>query len=68
MTRKEEQENREEMKEETSSPRVEEDIAALRSKVAEKEREAAENYDRYLRAMAELDNFRKRTRVKKKRW
>jgi molecular chaperone GrpE len=34
--------------------------AALRTSLDAKEKEAAENYDRYLRAMAELDNYRKR--------
>ncbi len=33
---------------------------ALKKKLEEKEKEAAENYDKYLRAVAELDNFRKR--------
>ena len=32
----------------------------LRMRLGAKEKEAAENHDRYLRAMAELDNFRKR--------
>jgi molecular chaperone GrpE len=32
----------------------------LRARLEAKEKEAAENYDRYLRAMAELDNYRKR--------
>jgi molecular chaperone GrpE len=34
--------------------------ADLRTSLEAKEKEAAENYDRYLRAMAELDNYRKR--------
>jgi len=34
--------------------------ADLRTSLDAKEKEAAENYDRYLRAMAELDNYRKR--------
>ncbi len=44
---------------ETAAPetRPEED---LRTRLEAKEKEAAENYDRYLRAAAELDNFRKR--------
>jgi molecular chaperone GrpE len=33
---------------------------SLRMKLQEKEREAAEHYEKYLRAAAELDNFRKR--------
>lgn len=32
----------------------------LEAKLAEKEKEAANNYDKYLRAVAELDNFKKR--------
>lgn len=50
-----------EIKGEGTSPSPEEECARLRERLEEKEREAAENYDRYLRAMAELDNFRKRT-------
>jgi molecular chaperone GrpE len=34
--------------------------AVLRTSLEAKEKEAAENYDRYLRAMAEMDNYRKR--------
>jgi molecular chaperone GrpE len=34
--------------------------ADLRTSLEAKEKEASENYDRYLRAMAELDNYRKR--------
>ncbi len=33
----------------------------LTERLKEKEKEAAENYDRYVRTLAELDNFRKRT-------
>ncbi len=32
----------------------------LRARLEAKEKEAAENHDRYLRAMAELDNYKKR--------
>lgn len=32
----------------------------LKKKLDEKEKESAENYDKYLRAVAELDNYRKR--------
>lgn len=32
----------------------------LEAKLAEKEKEAAANYDKYLRAIAELDNYKKR--------
>jgi molecular chaperone GrpE len=34
--------------------------AELRTRLETKEQEAAENHDRYLRAMAELDNYKKR--------
>jgi molecular chaperone GrpE len=37
-----------------------EDLEALRAKLQEKEREAAENYDRYVRAVADLENYKKR--------
>jgi molecular chaperone GrpE len=34
--------------------------AELRTRLETKEKEAAENHDRYMRAMAELDNYKKR--------
>lgn len=36
------------------------DFSALKDELAAREKEARENYDRYLRAAAELDNYRKR--------
>lgn len=36
------------------------EIAILQENMAEKEKEAKENYERYLRVSAELDNYRKR--------
>ena len=39
---------------------VGEDLDALRAKLHEKEQEAAENYDRYVRAVADLENYKKR--------
>ena len=36
------------------------DLAKLREQLQAKEKEANENYDRYLRQVAELENFRKR--------
>ena len=36
------------------------EIDDLKKKLEEKEKEAADNYDKYLRAIAELDNYRKR--------
>jgi len=49
---------------------VEETVAETRQdewaeRLKEKEREAAEHYDRYVRTLAELDNFRKRTAKEK---
>lgn len=35
-------------------------VATLTAKLQEKEKEAAENYDKYVRAVAELENYRKR--------
>lgn len=43
--------------EEKSCEEIEKDLSA---RLAEKEKEAAENYDRFLRAFAELDNYKKR--------
>ncbi|MGV8056948.1 MAG: nucleotide exchange factor GrpE [Smithellaceae bacterium] len=37
----------------------------LKTKLAEKETEAAANYDKYLRAIAELDNYKKRAAKEK---
>lgn len=34
---------------------------SLKAKLIEKEKEAAENYDRYVRSVAELDNYKKRS-------
>ena len=36
------------------------EISALKDELAAREKEAKENYDRYLRVAAELDNYRKR--------
>lgn len=36
------------------------DIETLTQKIQDKEREAAENYDKYVRAVAELENYKKR--------
>ena len=41
------------------------ELAKLREQIAAKERECEENYDRYVRQLAELDNFRKRTKREK---
>jgi molecular chaperone GrpE len=35
-------------------------VATLTAKLQEKEKEAAENYDKYVRSVAELENYRKR--------
>jgi molecular chaperone GrpE len=37
----------------------------LEARLKEKEKEAADNYDKYVRVVAELDNFRKRTAKEK---
>lgn len=39
--------------------------ADLMVKLEEKEKEAAENYDKYVRAVAELENYRKRAAKEK---
>jgi len=36
------------------------EVQELKETIAEKEREVKDNYDRYLRAVAELDNYKKR--------
>ena len=41
------------------------DLAKLREQLQAKEKEANENYDRYLRQVAELENFRKRANREK---
>ena len=38
-----------------------EDQDTLKAKLTEKEKEAAENYDRYVRSVAELENYKKRS-------
>src|SRR5438874_7414694 len=53
------------------APAVEADGAELRARLEEQERAAAEAHDRYLRTLADFDNFRKRTRSEQedmKRW
>jgi molecular chaperone GrpE len=40
-------------------------ISEISAKLAEKEKEAAANYDKYLRAIAELDNYKKRAAKEK---
>ena len=41
------------------------DIEALKNKLQEKEKEAAAHYDKYLRAVAELENYKKRASKEK---
>ncbi len=43
-----------------SAEELPQDTAALKSLLAEKSRESQENYDRYLRLAAELENIKKR--------
>jgi molecular chaperone GrpE len=47
--------------EKSESPNRDGELTILREQIAAKEKEAKENYDRYLRQVAELENFRKRT-------
>jgi molecular chaperone GrpE len=59
---------REEMTEEAeildAEPELDE-LSALKEQLAQKEQLAAENHDKYLRTLAEFDNFRKRTAKEK---
>ena len=41
------------------------ELAKLRAQLEEKKKEASENYDRYLRQVAELENFKKRANREK---
>lgn len=41
---------------------LEGELDALKQKLADQERESAENYDKMLRAMADFDNYRRRAR------
>jgi molecular chaperone GrpE len=41
---------------------LEEELAALSDRLAEQERVAAENHDKFMRALADLDNYRRRAR------
>jgi len=53
------------------APAVEGDGTALRTRLEEQERAAAEAHERYLRTRADFDNYRKRTRGEQedmKRW
>ena len=43
----------------------EEEIRRLKDELEKKTREAAENYDRFLRALADLDNYKKRAEKEK---
>jgi molecular chaperone GrpE len=44
---------------------IEKKMTDLTTKLQEKEKEAAENYDKYVRSVAELDNYRKRAAKEK---
>jgi molecular chaperone GrpE len=44
------------------------DIETLKIKLEEKEKEAKEHYDRYLRMAADFDNYRKRTAREREEW
>jgi molecular chaperone GrpE len=41
---------------------LEEELAALSDRLAEQERVAAENHDKFMRALADLENYRRRAR------
>src|SRR5207248_1581307 len=41
---------------------IEEDLTSLMQRLQEQEQVAAENHDKFLRTMADFDNFRRRTR------
>jgi len=41
------------------------EIDALKAKLEEKEKEAADNYDKFVRAVAEMDNYKKRVAKEK---
>ncbi|MDR1689056.1 MAG: nucleotide exchange factor GrpE [Clostridiales bacterium] len=65
---REEQEEREDMPEEAQILDAEpepDELSALKEQLSQKEQLAAENHDKYLRALAEFDNFRKRTAKEK---
>lgn len=66
---KEEGMEKEEMQEGAQGAEIaetpEEEIKRLNEQLDAKAREAAENYDKYLRALADLENFRKRTEKEK---
>ena len=46
--------------EEQETPFCPDDVSALKNELSAREKESKENYDRYLRAAADLDNYRKR--------
>ena len=46
--------------EEQETPFWPDDVSALKNELSAREKESKENYDRYLRAAADLDNYRKR--------
>jgi molecular chaperone GrpE len=45
-----------------------EEISALRSKIKELDEKSSMNYDRYLRALAEMENFKKRSAKERAEW
>ena len=46
--------------EEQETPFCPDDVSALKNELKKRKKESKENYDRYLRAAADLDNYRKR--------
>jgi molecular chaperone GrpE len=73
MVKKHKKEQDEQVQSEEAQNQADEGTAAdqnsgssdLAAKLAEKEKEAASNYDKYLRAIAELDNYKKRAAKEK---
>ena len=68
MTKEEKEEEREESAQESSEPAdgpSSDPAEELTKKLAAKEAEAAANYDKFMRAAAELDNYRKRAAKEK---
>jgi molecular chaperone GrpE len=67
---KTEEEGKEEVQQEEATTeegaveaRLQQEIDDLRASLEEARREAAENYEKFLRTLADLDNFRRRTRM-----
>jgi len=53
---------------ETSSSATADEMSSLKAKIKELDEKANLNYDRYLRALAEMENFKKRTARERSEW